>query len=399
MRYVARQPIFDRSEQVMGYELFFRSGWENYFTGSDRESASRETLDSTLLMGLGGLCEGHKVFLNCSRDTLLKDYVGLLPQQWAVAEILETVPPDAEVEHACNHLRERGFTIALDDYVMGDARQPLLPLADIIKIDVKDVSPQNYKKMVKEFEGYGIRALAEKVESREEFRAAMDAGFDYFQGYFFQKPEVLSTREIPALKYRYLRILHEIHKPTIDFQAVEQLIKGELSLCFRLLRYLNSAAFFFRGGITSIRHALTMLGEEQLRKWISLVVVVGAAQESCGALVRSALVRARFCELLSHKANRNPTYLFLMGLLSHIDAILGTPMADILRQLPLSDDVKAALLRQASRLSQVYDLVLAYETANWTWCADLASGLHCTEREIAGFYFDAVQWARHITTF
>jgi c-di-GMP-related signal transduction protein len=142
-----------------------------------------------------------------------------------------------------------------------------------------------------------------------------------------------------------------------------------------------------------------MLGEEQLRKWISLVAVVGAAQESCGELVRSALVRARFCELLSHKANRNPTDLFLMGLLSHIDAILGTPMADILRQLPLSDDVKAALLRQASRLSQVYDLVLAYETANWTWCADLASGLHCTEREIAGFYFDAVQWARHITTF
>lgn len=399
MRYVARQPIFDRSEQVMGYELLFRSGWENCFSGSDRESASRETLDSSLLMGLQGLCEGHKVFLNCSRDTLLKDYVGLLPKQWAVAEILETVAPDAEVEQACHRLRERGFTIALDDYVLGDARQPLLPLADIIKIDVKEVSAQNYKKMMKDFESHGIRALAEKVETREDFRAVMDAGFEYFQGYFFQKPEVLSTRDIPALKYRYLRILHEIHKPTIDFQAVEQLIKGELSLCFRLLRYLNSAAFFFRGGITSIRHALAMLGEEQLRKWISLVVVVGAAQESCGELVRSALVRARFCELLANKAHRSPTDLFLMGLLSHMDAILGTPMADILRQLPLSDDIKAALLHQTSRLAQVYNLVLAYETGNWAWCADLATGVHCKEREIAGYYFDAVQWARHMTTF
>src|SRR5579863_6739146 len=277
-RFVARQPILTADEKVFGYELLFRDGVEDYFRSNDPEAASRSTLDTSILMGLDVLCDGRRAFLNCTRDILLKDYITLLPSEKAVVEILETVPADDLVVAACRRLKESGYTIALDDFAVNDPREVLTDLADIIKVDIRETSAADAAAMVKRYGPWRCRMLAEKVETREEFITAKAAGFLYFQGYFFRRPEILSTHEIPANQLTYVRMLAAVSQRELDVREIENLMKGEASLCYRLLRYLNSAAFGFANEIHSVRHALAILGEREVRRWIRLVATLGAGQ-------------------------------------------------------------------------------------------------------------------------
>jgi len=258
--FVARQPIFDRHQKVFGYELLFREGLENFFSSNDVEAACRHTLDSSFLLGLDNLCGGTHIFINSTRDVLLQGYVRLLPPALTVIEILETVAPDPDIQRACTQLKEAGYSIALDDFVPGDSREPLTELADIIKLDLIATPRARWKHMAERYAARDICMLAEKVETPEEFQATRQMEFTYFQGYFFQKPVVLSTGEVPPCQLNYLRMLEAAHRPVLDWRKLEELIKQEASLCYRLLRYLNSAAFGFVNEIRSVRHALSMLG-------------------------------------------------------------------------------------------------------------------------------------------
>jgi EAL domain-containing protein (putative c-di-GMP-specific phosphodiesterase class I) len=206
LRYVARQPIFDREEKVFGYELLFRDGLENAFHG-DTDEASRATLDRTLLMGLDVLCDGRRAFVNCTRDTLIKGLVTLLPSTTTVVEILETVPGDPDVVAACQSLREAGYMIALDDYLADDPREGLTSLADIIKVDMQLTTEEQRIAMIQRLGGRHCRMLAEKIETHAEFVRARDQGFVYFQGYFFRRPEMMNTHDMPANQMNYLRML------------------------------------------------------------------------------------------------------------------------------------------------------------------------------------------------
>ena len=258
-QFVARQPILTADEKVFGYELLFRDGVEDFFRHTDADVASRSTLNTAMLLGLDVLCDGRRAFVNCTRDILLKDYITLLPSEKAVVEILETVPADDLVVAACHRLKEAGYTLALDDFGVNDPRESLTDFADIIKVDIRDTSPADAAAMVKRYGPWRCRMLAEKVETREEFIAAKKAGFLYFQGYFFRRPETLTAHEIPANRINYLRMLTEVSKPELNVREIENVVKSEASLCYRLLRYLNSAAFGFATEIHSVRHALSIL--------------------------------------------------------------------------------------------------------------------------------------------
>jgi Predicted signal transduction protein containing EAL and modified HD-GYP domains len=233
LRYVARQPIFDRAERVFGYELLFRDGLENAFHG-DADEASRATLDRSLLMGLDVLCDGRRAFVNCTRDTLMKGLVNLLPSTSTVVEILESVPPDAEVLAACRSLKDAGYTIALDDYIANDVREPLAEVADIIKVEMQLTTEEQRSVLIKKFGSWRCRMLAEKIETYGDFVRAREQGFVYFQGYFFRRPEILSTHDMPANRLNYLRMLQEVSRPDMDLIGVENLIKEEASVCYRL---------------------------------------------------------------------------------------------------------------------------------------------------------------------
>jgi c-di-GMP-related signal transduction protein len=396
LRYVARQPIFDREEKVFGYELLFRDGLENAFSG-DTDEASRATLDRSLLMGLDVLCDGRRAFVNCTRDTLIKGLVTLLPSTTTVVEILENVPPDPDVIAACQSLKEAGYMIALDDYVADDPRASMAEMADIIKVEMQLTTEAQRAEMVKRFGPWRSRLLAEKIETHGDFVRARDQGFVYFQGYFFRRPELMNTRDMPANRLNYLRLLQEVSRPELNVPGLEKLIKAEASVCYRLLRYMNSPIFGFKTQIHSVRHALSMLGERDVRRWVRLVAAVGAGQEKTSDLVLSALVRGRFGELLSSRVKHGESDLFLLGLLSLIDAMLEMPMAEVLEKIPLDYETKAVLLGQSSILRPVFQLMLAHESGEWEAASQLSAGLQLNSEEVAGLYWQAQKWAREVS--
>lgn len=383
-------------QNVFGYELLFRNGLEDYFH-ADPEFASRSTLDSSLLFGLNTLCDGRRAFLNCTREVLLKDLVTLLPANQTVVEILETVEPGDRVIAACKRLKEAGYLIALDDFAPNDPRSTLCDFADILKIDFRATKPEERAGLMRRFGTAERRMLAEKLETPQEFRQARDMGFVLFQGYFFRRPEVMMAREVPASKLHYLRLLEMVCRAELDLRELERAIKQEASICYRLLRYLNSPLFGFSLEIKSIRHAMAILGERELRRWIRLVVTVGAAEQKCSELVLTGLARARFCELLSARL-RSDSDLFLMGLLSIMDAILEVRMDVLLEQLPVDKETKAALLGQASRLRPLYQLMLAQESGEWGQSCELAEHMKISDEEVAEKWWQAMQWAQNVTS-
>ena len=394
-RFVARQPIFDRSQNVFGYELLFRNGVEDYFN-ADPEAAARSTVDTSLLLGLNTLCANRFAFVNCTREVLFKDLITLLPPDQVVAEILETVEPEDRVVAACKRLKAAGYRIALDDFAPNDPRIPLCEFADVIKVDVRATNAAERVGMMRRFGSAKCKMLAEKLETPPEFHQARDMGFIYFQGYFFCRPELVVGREVPASRLHYIRLLELVSRRELDMRELEKMLKQEAAISYRLLRYLNSPVFGFALEIKSIRHAMAVLGEREMRRWIRLVVAVGAAEQKCSELILMGLARARFCELLSYRMQTDSD-LFLMGLLSIMDSILEVTMDVLLQQLPVDQETKTALLGQKSSLRPLYQLMLAQESGEWIQSSELAKQLNLPDEIVALTWFQSLKWAQEAT--
>jgi len=394
-KFLARQPIFNSQRVVYGYELLYRAGPENSFNGTDADAASASTFDSVLLFGVEHLIPGCRAFVNCTRNSLVREFTTILPRDRVVIEILETVQIDAEVVDACRRLKSNGYLLALDDFQDSPAWAPLVDLADFIKVDLTLSSPEEQLRMAREFLPRKIRLLAEKVETHEDFRRCRTEGFTYFQGYFFSRPEMLSRRDIPANKLNYLRVLQAAHETPIDTKRVCDSIKSEASLSFRLLRYLNSPLFPLAAEVSSIPHAVSLLGEAGTRKWVSVVTLACMGDDKPRELVMLPLIRARFCELLAAAAPRpgSASDLFLLGLLSAMDAVLDMNLADVLKEIKLREEIREALLGERNSLREIFDLALLYERGCWDPVARAAQSLSIDPDRLPPLYFDAVNWA------
>ena len=394
--FVARQPIFDRRRKVVAYELLFRSGMQNFFDYHDADVAASRVIDGSLLgFGLDKLTAGKRAFINFTRSVLINQLYALLPPRYAVVELLETVEPDDEVVEACQQLKDQGYTLALDDFVFDPKFRPLIALADVIKVDFLLSDSNQRRELAGHLRGEDVELLAEKVETHEDFTEAMELGYKYFQGYFFCKPEIVRRREIPGFKLNYLRFIQEVNRLDMDFDRLEVIIKQELSLSVKLLRYLNSAWFGWRHEVDSIRHAVRLLGERQIKKWASLVAMTGMGEDKPAELVVTSLVRARFCESLGGLVGlkHRELELFLMGLLSLMDALMDRPLEEAFEGMSVSADVRAALLGGRSPLRPVYDIVEAYERGEWERLTAVVTELGVTESVIAQLYADSVEWA------
>jgi len=395
MKFLARQPILDRNREVFGYEILFRDGIQNSCSGVDLEMASTSVLDTSFLIGLEKITEGRRMFVNCPREFLLRDYISLFPRDAVVAEILEAVEPDPEVIDACKRLKDGGFLIALDDFVDTAAWAPLVALADFIKVDFRLTEREERQTLVSRYAARGIRMLAEKVETQEEFTEASKFGYSLFQGYFFCKPEMMSHRKLPASKLAYLELLQAATANEIDVQELASKIKHEASLTFRLLRYLNSAAFGLRSEVHSVPHALSLLGERELRKWIAVICIGVMADGKPDELMTIPLVRGRFCELLAPIAGM-PSHandLFLLGLLSVMDAILDQPLKTILADLPVRNEIKEALLAKTGLYRSLLDIAIAHERADWETVSAEVGFLGLDPNKIPEIYVAAVDWS------
>lgn len=395
MKYLARQPILNRARELYAYELLFRNGIQNSCDGLDLELASTSVMDTSFLIGFEKITAGRPMFINCPRDFLLRDYVSLFPPNQVVVEILETIEPDQEVVDACRRLKQAGYSIALDDFVDSPGWAPLVAIADIIKVDFRLTDQLEQRALVSRFAGKSIRMLAEKVETQEEYSAGMQMGYSLFQGYFFCRPEMMQHRDLPSSKFAYLELLRAATAPEFDIQELALKIKHEASLTFRLLRYLNSAAFGLRSEIRSVQHALSLLGERELRKWIAVVSVGVLADGKPDELMTVPLVRGRFCELLAPLAGMagHANDLFLMGLLSVMDAILDRPLDSILAELPVRREIKDALQARTGLYWQLLEVATAHERADWEKVSELVSDTRMKEEQVSALYISAVDWS------
>lgn len=391
-RFIARQPILDSRRIVIGYELLFRSGWENCFRG-EANDAARQTLDNCLIIGIESLTNDGLAFVNCTRETLVSRLVTLLPSATTVLEILETVEPDGELVEACRALHRMGYVFALDDFVPRPEMAPLIELASFIKVDFR-LSDARMRQQIHELtRGSGAALLAEKVEDQEEFNVAFSEGYKYFQGYFFCRPKIIANREIPSNRINYLRLLTELTRTPLNLREVTRLVRAENSLCYRLLRLANSALMGTRTDVTSVRGALMLVGEDRFRTLVTVAISSALGQDQPPALISLCLERARFCERVAPLIGENPTEQYMLGLLSLLDAILQHPMELLVKSLPLRKEAKAALLGDANPVAVPLCLIRSFESGAWGPCAGAAKNLGVSEDALATIYTESIQWA------
>ncbi|SHJ28382.1 EAL and modified HD-GYP domain-containing signal transduction protein [Malonomonas rubra DSM 5091] len=397
--FIARQPIFDQKGKVYAYELLFRSGLHNYFDADDQDQAAASVIaNSSLLFGLNEMSGGAKVFINCTHKVLVEDFMTVLPKEQAVVEVLEHVTPDAAVIDACRRLKQQGYILALDDFVYQDNWEPLLELADIIKVDFLESDREEQERLAKMMIPRGIKMLAEKVETNEVYEDAKKMGYQYFQGYFFSKPVIISRKDIPTNKIQFLRILKDIYAEDIEFQELAKTIQSEVSLSYKLLKLINSAAFALRHKVTNILQALSLLGIREIRNWVSLLSVSAMADDKPAELVVSSLVRAKFCEQMAQPCGfrGRESDMFLLGLFSLLDAIMSRPIEEILEEITIEEDVREALVGGESTMHTVLSLILAIEQGDWDQVTQLANQLGVEEQPMNEAYMDAIKWAHEI---
>ena len=400
--FVARQAIFDQHLKIYGYELLYRACLTDRFAAADGGEATLQVITHSFLsIGADKILGGGLAFINCPQSLLTDERIELLPPETTVIEILESVKPEPEVIAACGRIKSRGYQLALDDFIGQPGYEALIDLADIVKVDFRALTVAERGAIRRKYGKNGTRMLAEKVETRLEFQQASEMGYDYFQGYFFARPVIVKRREVQGYRNNYLNTLKEIHKPEMDHRRVAEMIQTEVSLSHRLLRYINSAAFGRSTGIGSIGRAISLLGDDGIRKWIWLAALPQLAANKPDELMIVAAIRARFCELVAPFAGLSgrSSDLFLTGMFSFLDAMLDRPLQDLLDELHLAPDIEEALLGAApagNRIAAVLDVVQAYEAADWDALAQHAGRLQAPQDVLPGLYFQSVAWAEQI---
>lgn len=393
--YIARQPIFDENLHVFGYELLYRRNLENRFLDTDADEASSNVMINAFTgIGIDRLTGGNPAFVNFTDNLVLQGVATLFPSEVLYVELLETMTLYEPVVEACRKLKRQGYHIALDDFVDSPRYKAFLPIADIIKVDFARTGYRECRELVERLKDGRIRFLAEKVETEEDYQKARSWGYSLFQGYFFSKPMIQPIGEVPPLQLTQLRLLEKLHQQDIEFHDLSAIIQTDVSLSYKLLRLVNSSAFGLSEPIESVHHALVMMGLAEIRKWVSLIVLRAIAQHKPDELVRQSLIRACMLERLARycSAAGKPDELFLVGLFSNLDVLMGRPMSELLAGVSVSPGVKLALLRREGIPGLLFDMVLGYERCRWDEVTHTADMLGVPHDELFPLYMDAVSW-------
>ncbi len=392
--FVGRQPIFDGRQDVYGYELLFRSSDVNMAGQLDGNKATAQVVYNTLIeIGLDDLVGPNLAFINFPRELLMNGLADLLPPDRVVLEILEDVEVDDELIKSISQLADRGFTIALDDFIFKPKWEPLIELAGIIKLDVFEQSIEAVQEHFDRLKKYDVKLLAEKVETRDEYDALKTIGFDYFQGYFFCKPYIVKKEKPPDNHIAILELLSRLQDPEVDIGEVETLISQTVSLNFKLFRYINSASFGLSRKLDSIHQAVVYFGLQRLKNLACLIAMTDINDKS-SELITVGLIRAKMCELLAKTSRQpEPDVFFVVGLFSILDALLDLPLDEILETLPLSEEIIGALVHGEGRLAEALTCSRVCEQCIWPEIR--FAKLDITV--IYEAYIESIAWARAVS--
>ncbi|MEE4363251.1 MAG: HDOD domain-containing protein [Desulfotignum sp.] len=395
--FVARQPVFTARKKVFGYELLFRTGLENVFPEIDGDSATAGVLANTFFsFGLDKMLAGRPGLINFTASLLRQKTPLLFPENHIIIEVLEDVSPDPDIIAALDLFKKKGYRIALDDFVYDEKFESMMARSSMIKFDLIATPLESLVPVIKDIQNrFPMTLLAEKVETHAQFDQAKEMGFELFQGYFFSKPEILSSRDLSADQITKIKLINAAAKAELDLDELEALIKKNISVSFKLLKFINSAYFSRSVAIDTIHDAMVVLGSDALKKFINIVVAADLNEDKPNELIRSSVIRARMCEHFAGmtKTGFTPDEMFTMGLFSRMDAILDMPMADILKQITLSDKFKDALLGRDKIFQRILALVTCFERGRWDHKVyTQLQGSRIIDR-MPGFYQDALAMA------
>ena len=397
--HIARQPIFTTHQRLFAYELLYRGTYTSNLRNTSGNRATTSVLSSAFLTeGIDKISSSRPCFINFTRELLLLNLPAAFPKNLVVVEVLEDVPPTPDVIAICENLRADGYTIALDDFVYDSSLEPLIKIAHVIKIDFQLTPVHTLGKTLHRLARYNLKFLAEKVETHEEFEQATRLGFSYFQGYFFAKPEGIRIREIDSAKVSLVALLAEVNKKTTTRRRLEKIIQNDVGITYKLLRFINSSYFYRLERISSVAHAITYLGEKEIRRFIILVVISELATNKPAEIVRLALVRARMGELIAGDTamKEDDDQIFLLGLFSLLDGMLDTSMDYICKSLSLNENLKNALVDQIGPYAPYLQLLLSYEKRDKASCIAAATSLAIDPNRLHQHYLDAISYSTSI---
>jgi c-di-GMP phosphodiesterase len=397
--FIARQPIVDSNHQLIAYELLFRHSAhaESAHIESDVDAGITVISNTLCNMGTEWLLKGKLAFVNMEFSMLMSSFSTLLPHDKVVIEVLETVEVSQEVLVRLAELKEAGYRFALDDFYYRPETEPLLPLADYVKLDVLAHTPAELANMVRQIRKYPVKLVAEKVETPEQFRHCRDLGFDYFQGYYFARPENMVSRIINPSHATVLQLLEKVRQGA-ETKDLEALFKKDVALTFKLLRYINSAGFGLSCEVQSIRHAVSILGMQPLYRWLTLLLVTAGGSPTSPTLSRTAITRGRLCELLGkHILSRSDLdNLFIVGVFSLLPAFLEMPMEQVLERIVISDKIADALLDHEGIYGPFLALVEAVESGDQDQLENLALSLMLSPGQVSEAHLQSLAWVEQL---
>lgn len=387
--FIGRQPIFRSNLEIYAYELLYRNGKVNVAGVFDGDVATTTViLNSFMEIGFENIVGGRKAFINLTKSFIDGTIPLPMTKKEVVLEILEDIPPEPETIEQIKALQERGYTIALDDFIFEEKMQPFVAVANMIKVDVQAVDDNVLSEQMAKMKQQGIRMLAEKVETLEEFERYKDMGFELFQGYFLSKPEIVEGKKLSSNKAVFAELLSKLQDPDIEFGELEALVGRDAGLSYKLLRYINSPAVGLSAKVDSIQRALVLLGLDTLKQWMTLLAMSGMSSKS-DELIHSAMIRGKMCELLAKAAGiEKPHSYFVVGLFSLLDAMLDMEMTSILKELPLQQRLNTALIDHQENEGLALQCVIDYEEGRWS---ELKFST-LSNSEISAIYLESIKW-------
>ena len=398
--FVARQAILDGTGKPLGYELLFRTSLENRFPQMEAELATRRLMaEQFLSQKIEDLVGESLCFINFPDSLLREGMTDTFQPQQLVIEILENATPDQALLDRVKLLKKSGFSMALDDYIPNKEWEKFFPFVDFIKLDLRQISIADCSRIIKRCQPYPhIRFIAEKVETQQEFIAAQEAGFEFFQGYYFQQPQVISRRILTTDEMTAFELLSAINDKEIDYNKLTALFSRDLSLSYYLLRYVNSLHIGYRQqNIDNLRNAIVFLGHQQLKRFTALMMTAYISKNKNIELYNLSMIRARWCELLAAKVCPSlQDDAFICGLFSLLDVLLERPMVEILPHLSVSGPVQQALLEQKGQLGFLMGVMQDHEQANWPMLQQRLDFVHVSEEDSSRFYEQAILWSKHL---
>jgi EAL and modified HD-GYP domain-containing signal transduction protein len=400
--FLARQPLLNRDQHLVAYELLFRSGHHDEARFSDGHAATATVISHAFShLGLSAALGPYRAFINVDKDFLQDDAILLMPPDKVVIEVLEGSLVTPDVVERCRALKEMGYTLALDDFTrITDDYAPLLPLSTIIKIDIALVAPADLPGLVAELRPLVPQLLAEKVETYEDYQRCHDLGFDLFQGYYFARPKIIAGRRLMPTQMTTLRLISMLEQDA-ETREIELILKEDTALSVSMLRLVNSVAMGSRIHISSLRQAVIVLGRRQFSRWLQLLLFADPSNEGTSPLLIMAALRGHFAELIAERSCPGDTSVvdaaYMVGILSLTPALLGQTMEDILPSLNLSSSIEETLLNRKGILGAILDMAELLETGSIPACQDCLSRLPLLNAEqLNACHAEALAWANQI---